>query len=136
MQATATMTISKRRKLFPVAAAAAIGLLATVSVIAFVNWNSGSESEAAQRPAVSAASQAAVNARFQAINELPVAASVARPAALNYRFLDMNVLPEAAIADGALGGQALTRFLEWNLILPGSDSGDYYPANDRDGQPN
>jgi hypothetical protein len=127
------MTTSKHRKLFPLAAA--IGLLAIVSAIAYTSWDRGSGSEAAQRPAVSAASQAAAVARFQAINVLPGSAVAARPA-VDYRFRDMNLMPEAAIADGALSGHALTRFLEWNLTLPGSVSGEYFPANDRDGQPN
>ena len=132
MQATATLTRTNRRKLFPLAAA--IGLLAIVLVIAYASWSSGSGSEAAQRPAVSAASQAAAVARFQAINELPGAAVSARPA-VNYRFLDMNLMPEASTADAALSGQVLTRFLEWNLIMPGSEA-DFYPAVDRDGQAN
>jgi hypothetical protein len=134
MQATATLTRTNRHKLFPVAAA--IGLLAVVSAIAYASWDRGSGSEAVQRPAVSAAAQAASAARFQAINELPGSASVARPATVNHRFLDMNLMPEAAVADGASGGQALTRFLEWNLVMPGGDSDDYFPASDRDGQPN
>ena len=132
MQATATLTRTNRRKFFPLAAV--IGLLAIVAVIAYASWSSGSGSEAAQRPAVSAASQAAAVARFQAINELPGPAVSARPA-LNYRFLDMNLMPEASTADAALSGQALTRFLEWNLIMPGRDAA-FYPAADRDGQPN
>ncbi len=133
MQATATLPHTNRRRFIPLALA--LGLIATVALIALLNWGSGSESEAVHRPLAPEFVSAAGQARFLAINELPEPAVSARPA-VNYRFLEMNRLPEAPVAAGALAGQSLYRFLEWNLALGGSDAEGHYPVNDLDGQPN
>lgn len=111
MQATTTLATWNRRKL--VLVAAGLGLLLTLMALILILQTTGSEGQAGAQPATSNNARAAADARFRALNELPVAPA-AKPMSPNHRFSDMNQLPEARKAAGMVAGQSRIGFLELN----------------------